>query len=715
MNAHRVMMAAFIGSVGIWSGSLVLGSSPALAGGFTLASSFGESGKGAGQLEKPRGIAVEASSGDVFVVDSGNNRVVKYNAEGTEVLGEFTGAETPQKSLEGAHGVAVDNSSSVSKGDVYVTVVGTPAVVDKFKPKGTSGKQADEYEYVCQLTGPGGGCVKEGGAPTKAFAQPTAVSVDGQGNVYVAQERYAESIIYEFNAEGSDVPPPLEGEHIEETIPDGVAVDASGNIYVASEFGEYLRKFNSGREYQSEVEKESPTAVTVNPTSGAVFAVNSSGGDHVAEYEASGKEIERFGGGQIGESKGIAYSPNNGDVYVTDLEHNEVHIYELAKPFKAPAIKLAAPSGLTAEDATLMGTVDPEGEKDTHWFFAWGETEAYGAQTPAPAPELPMGTNPVAIEAKLERLAPNTTYHYQLFAYNSHDKSKPAGSGDREITTLAIPPAVSGEPASFVGTRSATLLAKVDPEHSTTAFRFQYGTSKSYGRETAAQSAGTGLGSGYVSQRIEGLEPGTTYHFRVVASNCCASGTGASEGPDETFTTGTENAPAVQTGAATGVTQTGATVSGTVDPEGWSTAYALELGTTTTYGTQISGSAGSGSEPVTLSIPLQGLVAGTTYHYRFTAMNRNGMSDGADGTFTTPAYSYTFSLTLPPASLFVPTPTFPPVKTTTTKTSRTLTRAQKLAKALKVCAKQPNKRRASCEKRAHKMYGGKKKTKLGKK
>ena len=102
---------------------------------------------------------------------------------------------------------------------------------------------------------------------------------------------------------------------------------------------------------------------------------------------------------------------------------------------------------------------------------------------------------------------------------------------------------------------------------------------------------------------------------------------------------------------------------------------------------------------------MQSLVSGSTYHYRLAATNANGTNYGADATFTTPGYSYASPLTLPPAALLVPTPIFPPVKTTST-TPKALTQAQKLAKALKACEKdKARKKRATCDKVAHKKYG----------
>ena len=98
-------------------------------------------------------------------------------------------------------------------------------------------------------------------------------------------------------------------------------------------------------------------------------------------------------------------------------------------------------------------------------------------------------------------------------------------------------------------------------------------------------------------------------------------------------------APSATTGAATGVTRTGATLNGTVDPNGKATSYRFEYGTTAAYGLQSAGGdVPAGDDPVDVSVPVSGLSAGTTYHYRIVASNEDGDAPpGADRTFSTPA------------------------------------------------------------------------------
>jgi hypothetical protein len=98
------------------------------------------------------------------------------------------------------------------------------------------------------------------------------------------------------------------------------------------------------------------------------------------------------------------------------------------------------------------------------------------------------------------------------------------------------------------------------------------------------------------------------------------------------------SSPAVVTGSASGVTQTGATLNGTVNPEGQATTYYFEYGTTTSYGSTTStGSLGADSTDDQVSAAVSGLQSSTTYDFRLVATNTTGTTYGGNQTFTTAA------------------------------------------------------------------------------
>ena len=94
------------------------------------------------------------------------------------------------------------------------------------------------------------------------------------------------------------------------------------------------------------------------------------------------------------------------------------------------------------------------------------------------------------------------------------------------------------------------------------------------------------------------------------------------------------NPPTVTTTAATGITCTGATLNGSLNPNGAATTYHFEWGTTTAYGNNTPVvSAGSAYANTNVAAPLTGLTSGITYHFRLVAVSVDGTTNGSDVTF----------------------------------------------------------------------------------
>ncbi len=108
-------------------------------------------------------------------------------------------------------------------------------------------------------------------------------------------------------------------------------------------------------------------------------------------------------------------------------------------------------------------------------------------------------------------------------------------------------------------------------------------------------------------------------------------------------------APAVTTGAASSVTYDSAQLAGTVNPGGLSTEVYFQYGTTNTYGSQSAPTQiAAGTTSVPVSIPVTGLTAATTYHYRLVATNATGTALGSDRTLTTAKIPLSLAITAAP-------------------------------------------------------------------
>ena len=229
----------------------------------------------------------------------------------------------------------------------------------------------------------------------------------------------------------------------------------------------------------------------------------------------------------------------------------------------APAAALAAPPPLPAvstegvrevvfDAATLTGTVDPNGTEassDTRWCFEYGvgSTGGYGlGSVPAVALDAGSGTTLVPVSARLTGLSAGTTYRYRLVAVNDLQEGtaqsacgiqsgqQTAGAEGLFTTPLYIPPPlVATGNASNVEQNTATVTGTVDPEGSRATYEFQVGVDTGYGVEIFG-SAGSGTQSEPFTVTLNDLQPATTYHYRLLATNTG----GTTYGADQTFITG---------------------------------------------------------------------------------------------------------------------------------------------------------------------------------
>jgi hypothetical protein len=204
-----------------------------------------------------------------------------------------------------------------------------------------------------------------------------------------------------------------------------------------------------------------------------------------------------------------------------------------------------------------------------------------------------------------------------------------------EVATEPVPTVVT-KAASSVAQTAATLNATVNPNGGEVSkCEFEYGTTTAYGETVnCAALPGSGESPVAVSAAVTVLSVNTTYHFRIVA----AGSGGRSVGADETFKT-LPAPPTVVAKPASSITQTQATLNGTVNPNGGEVSKCeFEYGPTVSYGKTAPcvPPPGTGEGAVAVSAAITGLTANTTYHYRIAAVSPGGTSVGVDETLETP-------------------------------------------------------------------------------
>ena len=529
MIARRSVSLVLVWLCGV-AGGLLLWSAPALAQRMHVFSkSFGSEGTGNGQFSRPGAIAVNESTGDVYVIDRGNGRVEIFSATGaylsqfTPPSGAFSFADTG-RGFETEGTIAVDNSTDPldpSAGDVYVQYgEGIFKEIDKFSASGV---------YIGQIS-------REAGS-NPPIATANGVAVDANGTLWVEGDS-ENGYIYEFNDASTNEY--VSKVHLEfQTTPGekgelgvfGLAIGSEGSFYIGRKKGatqpsQYLGEFLSwgGLAAEDVDGGEETLGVAVDRSSNDVYADNETS---VATYTPSGSLIERFGSGQLGVSEGLAVNSSTGTVYASDAANDTVDVFTA---FVVPDVSTGSVSNLGETSVTVGGVVDPDGLPVTSCVFEYGTTSAYGQEKECAA-NPGSGSGPVAVSANLTGLEPLTGYHYRLKVANANGSDE---GRDRTFLTPE-PVALSEEAVSDVSSTSALFSARVDPGGADTAFHFEYGTSVSYGESLPVPvgDLGSETSSVPVSVRVEGLSPQTTYHVRLVASNLL----GVVYGPDQTFTT----------------------------------------------------------------------------------------------------------------------------------------------------------------------------------
>jgi hypothetical protein len=178
----------------------------------------------------------------------------------------------------------------------------------------------------------------------------------------------------------------------------------------------------------------------------------------------------------------------------------------------SPSIATGSVSSVTSSSAALHGAVNPNGASTTY-VFQWGLTKSYGLSSGLKS--AGGGTKSVSVQLTATKLLPGTVYRYRLVAFN---KSGAVLGSDRAFRTHGNPPpdAATG-PSSQIGATFATVSAVINPHGENTTWAFQYGLSPSYTLQTFGGVVPAGSLPVAVVQQLQGLAPGTVFHYRIVA------------------------------------------------------------------------------------------------------------------------------------------------------------------------------------------------------
>jgi Tol biopolymer transport system component len=516
---------------------------------------FGTSGGG---FINPQGIAVNQETGNVYITTAGNRRIDEFDANGyfLRSFGQNVISSGPHNNGTGFEiCTAVDNcaagASSGLGGAFPNTFSGYPAVVPQGPANAGNLVVADPgARRIQEFTGAG------------AFVRAIGFDVvssgpDNTGGLEVCK---AGLDVCKASVAGT-APGQFSGGQ-----PTRVAVDSVGFIYTVEAFGNARVQRFSPNGLSASV--FAPGILTGNPPSGipgpSEIAVNAAN-DHVFvvkavpgptecpqqerriyEFDSAGSQLGVDGVGTLlCPVNGFALRSSTGDLFVSTNEPRPgVYRLNTTTPPEAQMLPVTPSSGTTA---TFEGEVNPTGLPTGYYF----EYSADGVNwSRVPASEVPVGVEDNSfhpVSQNVSRLTGSQEYHVRLVA-NKHFLLGPAiantaTSLETTFTTPPASPAVTAPTASQVKPTAATLNGRINPQNQTATYHFEYGTqgpcSSNPCQSTLDQTLAAGNSPAAVSQAISGLQAGTTYYFRLVATN--GTGTGAST--DVTLQTSSGSCP----------------------------------------------------------------------------------------------------------------------------------------------------------------------------
>jgi hypothetical protein len=223
---------------------------------------------------------------------------------------------------------------------------------------------------------------------------------------------------------------------------------------------------------------------------------------------------------------GLASDQASGRIYVGAEDFGEgtgFGIYVLDTPTgPGPSATLDSVSGITATSVTAHATITPNGTPALRYRL---EYSSDGTNWES-GPTVNLGTQatPQSVSEALSPpggLEPNTFYHLRLVAKRPFFPA--VVTSEQTFTTLPSPPLVETTGSPVRTTTAVRLDGRLSPQGSPATYRFEYGTQgpceSNPCTATESQPAGSSGEFELVSQQLEGLEPNTTYHYRLVADN----------------------------------------------------------------------------------------------------------------------------------------------------------------------------------------------------
>lgn len=262
------------------------------------------------RLSHPTGLGID-SAGNIYVVDTGNERLQKFDGEGQSLLVWGTsGTGEGQFTFKGADPIAFQGDVAVDgQGQVYVTDGGN-ARIQKFDSQG---------QFLAAWGSEG--------KNENFYFRPVSLAVDKYNNIYVLDGQNARVQKFDRNGKflaqwSATYPDGQLG------LPVGIAVDGVGNIYLV-DYLSRIQKFDSQGQYLSQWgsyglgdgQFSQPTGIAIDEQ-GYIYVVDGDANSRIQKFDSNGQFVFSWAG--QGQGDGQFKNPfdlivdRQGNIYVSD-------------------------------------------------------------------------------------------------------------------------------------------------------------------------------------------------------------------------------------------------------------------------------------------------------------------------------------------------------------------------------------------------------------
>lgn len=520
---------------------------------------FGSSGNSGSSFgpHGPNQLAFDQAARRLYAVDPDVPGIDGFDASSPPIYPPLSGfaplitAETGEQTYPAAPDLAVDNTASGSAGNLYLAS-GATNLLYGWNSTGTSLGGAFPADPASSPGPPNG-------LPKSLCGD----AVDSAGNVWVANS--STERILEYSPSGASLPGVIDTSA--QGNPCHLAFDSKDDLYVNIEnigANAGVWKYSAAGGYASatKISKGNGTAnhgngtqaIAVDPSTDHLYLGESEGENAISrgwvdEYDPAGNLLNEFGT-SLEQVAGITVDATNHDIYVADRGTHKIRVF--GPGVILPEATVAPATTATNTTANLNGEVDTQGIalSDCHFEYVseaafrstgFNDLSSGGSVPCSPDPgSIPLDLEGHEVSAIATGLVRDTVYHLRLFAANASGATRADGT-----FSSASPPLVETTGSPVRTATTARLEGRVDPSRAAATYHFEYGNegpcSANPCEVTEAHAVGSENTFQLVSQAVEGLEPDTTYYYRVVADNGDTDGPAA--GGDMTLTTRASDQP----------------------------------------------------------------------------------------------------------------------------------------------------------------------------